>query len=267
VLTWDQYAHQWAALHGGVDPRRARTEVRRWLRVGYEVARMLVRLRVPPVAVTAAGLVFGLLTPALAALGGAWSGLAAVLVLASALADTVDGAVALLASRTSRLGYLYDAVADRLVELCWLAALWLLGVPGWLAACCLGLAWLHEYVRARASGAGMPGVGVLTLAEGPTRAIFAAAGLGFAGLGRLADPTMATGLATMFTVLWAGLGVLGLGQLLRAVVRVLHATPGPAPALAPAPVRPLGVDKPPVAPAYDSLDDEQTLSLLLDPRE
>ena len=134
-------------------------------------------------------------------------------------------------------------------------------------ACCLGLAWLHEFVRARASGAGMVGVGVLTLAEGPTRAIFAAAGLGFAGLGGLADPAMSTGVATVFTVLWTGLGVLGLGQLLRAVVRALRATPGPAPALARAPVRPPAVDEPPVAPVYDSLDDEQTLSLLLDPKE
>lgn len=267
MLTWDQYAYQWATLHGGVDPRRARTAVRAFMQVGYAAARVLVRLRVPPAAVTAAGVVFALFTPVLAFFGGAWSGLAAVLVLASGLADLADGAVALLTARTSRLGYLYDALADRLVEVCWLAALKLLGAPGWLVACCLGLAWLHELVRARASGAGMVGVGVLTLAEGPTRAVFAAAGLGFAGLGGLADPAMATGLATMFTALWVGLGVLGLGQLLRAVVRALRATPGPAPALALAPVRPSGVERPPVAPAYDSLDDEQTLPLLVDPKE
>ncbi|HKT04520.1 MAG TPA: CDP-alcohol phosphatidyltransferase family protein, partial [Rugosimonospora sp.] len=147
MLSWDQYADQWAALHSGVDPRRARPEVRRWVRFAYHAGKVLARLRVPPVAVTGGALLLGILTPLLAVRHGAWPALAAVLVVAAAAADGLDGAVALLSGRTSPLGYVYDALADRLVELCWLLALWLVGVPGWVVASCLAVSWLHEYVR------------------------------------------------------------------------------------------------------------------------
>jgi hypothetical protein len=57
-----------------------------------------------------------------------------VLVLLSAVADTVDGAVAVIAGRATRLGQVDDSLADRLGEACWLVALWLVGAPGWLDA-------------------------------------------------------------------------------------------------------------------------------------
>lgn len=221
MLTWDQYAQSWAALHGGVDPRHARPEVRHWVRFAYEVGRVLTRLRVPPVAVTAAALLLGVGTPVLAVRHAGWPALAAVLVVVSAAADGLDGTVALLSARTTPLGYVYDALSDRLVELCWLLALWLVGAPGWLVSLCLAVAWLHEYVRARAVGAGMGEVGAVTLAERPTRMAFAAGGLLVAALGVLFSPAVSAGAVTLATAVWVLVGLVGLIQLLVAVVRTL----------------------------------------------
>jgi phosphatidylglycerophosphate synthase len=222
LYTWDRYAEEWAALHGGVDPRRARPEVRRYLRGAYEVGRVLTRLRVPPLAVTVAGLVLALATPAFAVRHGWWPLLSAGLVLASAAVDSLDGAVALISSRTTPLGYLCDGLADRVVEACWLAALWLVGAPGWVVTICLALSWLHEYVRARAIGAGMTEIGAVTVAERPTRVTFVAIGLTFAALGGSSGRDMAVGFATLFTAVWAPVALAGLVQLLIAVFRGLH---------------------------------------------
>ena len=63
-----------------------------------------------------------------------------------------DGAVAVVTDRTTRLGYVYDSVADRLGEAAWLLGL----LAGRRARGCWSrpagaLSWLHEYVRARAA--------------------------------------------------------------------------------------------------------------------
>ena len=112
---------------------------------------------------------------------------------------------------------MYDAVVDRLGEAAWLCALWLLGAPVWVAVLAGALTWLHEYVRARATAAGMKGIGTVTLAERPTRAVIAALGLAFAGLGGLATPELAVGAVTLAGAAWLLFGLIGLGQLLVAV--------------------------------------------------
>jgi phosphatidylglycerophosphate synthase len=236
VLTWDGYCTRWAGLHGGVDPRSASRFVRGWLRLGYAVARPLAVAGLPPAAVTVAGLVLCALVPVAAAAGLAPAG--ALLVLVAAVADTADGAVAVLGGRVSRLGYLYDSVADRLGEACWLAALWLLGVPGGLVLATGLLVFLHEYVRARAVAAGMAEVGAVTVAERPTRVIVmvvalvwvavagavAPAGTVAAGPLELSGPGAAG--AAVATLVWLLLALVGLAQLLRAAHRVLaHRTP------------------------------------------
>jgi CDP-diacylglycerol--glycerol-3-phosphate 3-phosphatidyltransferase len=274
VLTWENYADQWAALHGGVDPRSARPEVRHFARAAYQTGKVLARLRVPPAAVTAAGLLLAVATPVLAVRHGGWPALAAVLVLASAAADGVDGAVAVIAGRTSALGYVYDALADRLSELCWLLALWLVGVPGWLAVLGLAMAWLHEYVRARAAGAGMAEIGVITLAERPTRVVLAAGGLLLAALGALFNRDVSAGSATLVAGVWVIVGLVGLVQLLVAVVRALRtaAPPAGAPPTVPAagPATGSAQDAPTedLSPGRARPEREaETLPLLLDPRE
>ncbi len=229
-LSWDGYAAAWADLHGGVPLAGLPWLARGWLRLCYRVAVFLARLRVAPAGVTAAGLVLCLATPLPAVHPGGWPVLAGALVVLAAFADTVDGALAVVSGRTSRLGYLYDSLADRVGEAAWLLALYLVGVPLPVLLGCGGLAWLHEYARARAVAAGMAEVGSVTVAERPTRVVAVTAallgaglagGFGPAGSGNGLGLGPAAGVATMVTVIWAVLGLVGAAQLLRAIHRHL----------------------------------------------
>jgi len=143
-------------------------------------------------------------------------------VLLGALADTADGALAVITSRETRLGQVYDAVADRLSEAAWLLALYLLGAPGWLATGCLAVTWLHEYVRARATVAGMSEIGAVTVGERPTRVLLALFGLFCAGAAGLVAPDLVAGTATVAGAVWCTLGAVGLLQLATAVRAALR---------------------------------------------
>ena len=221
MLTWDEYATAWSKLHGGFDPRAASPVVRGWIRLAYAGGSLLGRMRVSPSAVTAAGLLICLAVPAAAAQGPLGALAAAGLVLLAGVADALDGAVAVVTRRTSRLGFLYDSVADRIGEVAWLAAFWLAGAPGGLVVAGGAVSWLHEYVRARAVAAGMTEIGIVTVAERPTRVSVALAGLLLAGLAGLLRPELLAGTATVTAVAWLFFAVFGLGQLFTAVRRSL----------------------------------------------
>jgi phosphatidylglycerophosphate synthase len=221
-VLWDEYAAAWSGLHGGFDPTRASPLVKGWVRLAYRIGSWLNRHRIGPMAVTTAGLVLCLLVPVAVLLGHVglstlWERagvlLAAVLVLAAALADGLDGAVAVLSGRTTKLGYVYDSVADRLGELAWLTAFWLAGAPAWLVVTAGATSWLHEYARARATAAGMSEIGVVTVAERPTRVLVAIFGL-------LAAAVLPA-LITAATAVWLALAVIAGVQLGVAVRRAL----------------------------------------------
>ncbi|MGK5445491.1 CDP-alcohol phosphatidyltransferase family protein [Micromonospora sp. URMC 105] len=220
-LKWDDYATAWARLHGGFDPRAAAPVVRAWLRFAYHVGYILGRLRIGPTAVTVAGVLLCLCVPLFSVRSVDGPLLGALFVLLAAVADSVDGAVAVATNRTTRLGYVYDSVADRLGEVAWLTAFWLVGAPGALVVAGGALSWLHEYVRARAVAAGMRDIGAVTVGERPTRVCVALVGLLLAGLTGLIDPDLAAGTITMATAVWVLLAGFGLGQLLSTVRRAL----------------------------------------------
>jgi phosphatidylglycerophosphate synthase len=111
----------------------------------------------------------------------------------------------------------YDSVADRLTEAAWLVAFWAVGAPGWLVALCGAVAWLHEYVRARASVAGMPDLGTVTVAERPTRVLMALFGLAAAAGTALLAPGAAPEVATAAVAVWTALGAVGLAHLAATV--------------------------------------------------
>ncbi|WP_432977328.1 CDP-alcohol phosphatidyltransferase family protein [Dactylosporangium sp. CA-233914] len=213
-LDWDGYCSRWSSAHGGYDPRSAPSPVRGWLRLGHRLGVLAAQAGVrSPDALTLLGLLLAAAAPAVV-LAPAGPFLAAVLVLLSAVADTLDGALAVILSRATRLGQVYDAAADRLSEAAWLLAFALLGAPPWLAAACGAVMWLHEYVRARATAAGMSDIGTVTIAERPTRVLLSIFGL----LAVLADPRAATvTLAIMLPV-----SLIGLAQLLKVVRRTLR---------------------------------------------
>ncbi len=217
MKTWDEYAAGWRDLHGGYDPRAGSAFVRGWLRLAYLGGRSAARLGASPSAVTAVGLGLSLCVPVVVWLVPGGALVAAVLVMLSAVADTVDGAVAVIAGRASRLGYVYDSLADRLSEAAWLVALWLAGGPVWLLLVAGGVSWLHEYLRARAAMAGLDRVGVVTVAERPTRIIVVVAGLLASGAVGGVGATAAAGL-------WVVLALVGFGQLFVAVRRALSSS-------------------------------------------
>jgi phosphatidylglycerophosphate synthase len=219
---WDDYSARWAALHGGVDPRHSSRPTRVWIRIAYAVGRGMAALRLSPDTITVVGLLLSAAVPVVVLFGGWWLFVAAGLVLASAVADSADGAVAVLTSRTSRLGAFTDAVADRLSEAAWLLALWLAGVPGILVAVCLALCYLHEYARARAAAAGMVGVGVVSVAERPVRVILTVVALVLGGAASPVSARLAAGVMTIVVAVWVLLGLLGAGRLLTAIRAALR---------------------------------------------
>jgi CDP-diacylglycerol--glycerol-3-phosphate 3-phosphatidyltransferase len=208
VLTREEYLAAWARWHGGTDPA-ARGLVRGWLGLSYRLARPAAGL--PPLAVTALGLVVAAaaVVPALA--GGAWLVVAGVLVGLSGLLDSLDGALAIATGRASRRGFVLDSVVDRLTEAAYAAALWAAGAPGWLAVGFGALCWLPDYLRARAGQAGVRETGALSVWERPTRVAMAGFTLGGAGVVSALDVVPLV--VTAGTAAGVLLGVAGFAQL------------------------------------------------------
>lgn len=195
----DGYYRRWSALHGGYDPRRASVWVRSWLTLVHRVGRPLARRGVQPDVVTALSLWCALAVLVAADAGGRWPLLAAAALVASGLADNLDGCLAVLEDRATAWGYVLDSVVDRLSDVTYLTAAAALGAPvGLVVAVGVGVL-LLEYVRARAGNAGGEDVGTVTVGERPTRVIVLTAALLAAG----ALPGRAA------AAVGAGVGVLG----------------------------------------------------------
>ncbi|GAA4356174.1 CDP-alcohol phosphatidyltransferase family protein [Angustibacter luteus] len=172
----------------------------------------------PPDVLTGVGLLVACAVVPIAALGGRWPVLGAVVLVASGLLDNLDGAVAVLSGRVTRWGALLDAVADRVADGAACLALWAVG--GW-AGLALGagvLGYLHEYARARATAVGMPDAGAITVAERPTRLIVVVMFL--LGAGIYPDSAAAWGTAGAACLL--AVGAVGFGQLMLVVGRTLR---------------------------------------------
>ncbi|MCK0174205.1 CDP-alcohol phosphatidyltransferase family protein [Mycolicibacterium sp. F2034L] len=205
---------EWSALHGGVQPSPV---VRGWLRMVWFLSSGPVA-RIPPDALSAAGVLA--LAGAWAAVAGPhWPALAVGLIVAAGVLDGLDGAVALRTGRARPLGAVVDAVADRLGDVVLAAVLAALGAPLVWVLPAIALVLLHEYARARAQAAGMPGVGAVTVAERPTRLII----VGIAAAGVAVWPAGMPGpgwdWAGALAVTWIAVGVVGGVQLLVGVRR------------------------------------------------
>jgi CDP-diacylglycerol--glycerol-3-phosphate 3-phosphatidyltransferase len=178
----------------------------------------LAALRVPPDALTGAGLALALAVPLVCSAGGHWPVAAAGVVVLSGLVDNLDGAVAVLTGRVSRWGALLDAVADRVADAALYLALWAVGGEPWLVGAAAVVAYVHEYARARAAALGQPDVGVITVSERPTRVIVVTMFLLGAGLYPVTAGRWGTAGAGVSTVL----GAFALVQLTLAVRRALR---------------------------------------------
>ena len=210
----DEYLRRWSVLHSDLKPSLL---VRRWLSVCYVCARPLVALRVPPLAVTMAGVLISGGVPALCIPAGRYVLLAAFLAVFSGVLDNLDGALAALTDRATGFGAVADALADRLADTAYLLALWLLGAPGWLVGLGAGITFLQEYLRARAAGLGVTENGIITVWERPTRVLLVA----FLLLGGGVRPGHADGIATIGAAAALALSLIGLAQLLPSLHRSL----------------------------------------------
>ena len=173
----DEHVRDWADLHLTEPPGGF---VGGWLKAAGAVARRLVRAGVSPNMVTVAALVMAVVAVPLAAIDG-WVGPAAacLAVTLSGLLDSLDGAVAVQAGRTTKVGFLLDSALDRIADAAYPAALVVVANGGaWIAVGATAACWWLEYVRARGSLAGVTGKPLITPGERPTRIILTAVGLG-----------------------------------------------------------------------------------------
>jgi len=182
----------WSRLHDGLTPSPL---VRGWLRPMWTLARPLAAARVPPTAVTVAGA--GLAVAALL-LAGRWPLAALALVLAAAIADGLDGAIAVVAGRASRFGAVADKVADRVADTAFALTIWRCGAPWWLAAAAAALSLVLELGRPPR---------VITVAERPTRVICTALACVSATVSEATwPPTVCAGV-------WVGATAVAIGQI------------------------------------------------------
>ena len=169
-----ELATRWADAHPG---QRADSSalLSGWLRLVWRAARPIAGLGIPADAITALGALLAVLG-ALATFPTGWPWLLAALaaLCLSALADGLDGAVAIIRAQARARGALADRVADRVSDTAWAAMLWGCGAPWWAATGIAAASAGQEMLRHRM---GPRAAGLITVAERPTRFICAALGI------------------------------------------------------------------------------------------
>jgi hypothetical protein len=158
--TDDDLRERWAARHPGYDVGKGLLS--RWLRVMWWLARPLVAARVPPDVVTFAG---GVLAVAAA---GSRPGRASTLLIASAVADGLDGAVAIVTDTSTAHGTMLDHACDRVGDVAAGIVLCRAGAPRVLVIPAIVLSLVQETRLRR--------IPVVTVNERPTRIVCAAVG-------------------------------------------------------------------------------------------
>jgi phosphatidylglycerophosphate synthase len=159
-----EFFSTWSSLHGGA---RVSGIVKWWLNVSFFITKSLAKIRVSPNGLTLFGLVFGIFLYLFAQ--SIW---APIFLIFSLICDGLDGSLAIITGKFSKLGAMLDSVIDRITEVFWMLALYSLGIEINLLIVVLLFAFTQEYLRARAGGVGVVEVGVVTYAERPVRACF-----------------------------------------------------------------------------------------------
>ncbi len=198
---------RWQTQHNAPDVDPAKTTVLRiFLSLTFRLAQPLARRGVSPTSVTFAGLWLAGVVPVAAM---RLPLLGAVICIVSSVLDGVDGAVAGLTGRATRSGFVLDSFVDRLAEAAFFGGLVTAGADVRAAAAGWAGVVMLEYTRARAGNAGLGEVGVVTIAERPTRVLCVAFGL----IGAQAQPAHATAVTTTAALVAAATAVVGIGQL------------------------------------------------------
>ena len=197
------YRARWTDLHGGAGASGSRLTAA-WLTLIESAARPLARRHVPPDALTALGVVLASAAPIAARAGGRWPLAAGGAVAASAVADSLDGSVAVLSGAETGWGFVLDSLADRASDGLHLMALRAAGASPRLGVFAGAGITALEYARARAAAAGFGEIGVITVGERPVRVCLAAAALlasgVFPGGARVLGNTAVAGIGALSAV-------------------------------------------------------------------
>lgn len=153
---------EWSELHSGAQVGKF---IGFWLGLLKALARPFIWLRITPNQISLLAVIISI--PLILDFNFWW------LILAALLFDGIDGQVALLTNRASKSGAIIDSVSDRTIEFIWAIGMLLLGLNFVLVLMFIGLAWVQEYLRARAGGLGFRKIGLITIGERPTRGVFA----------------------------------------------------------------------------------------------
>ena len=164
MLTKEEFYSKWSSLHSDAPITGV---VAWWLKISYRFALIATLLRISPNVLTLLGLVSAAMTALTAT-----SWWAVFFLVFSLFCDGIDGSVAIFQKRDSAWGATLDSVVDRISEALWLYALYVIGIPAWLAITLWSIAAFQEYARAKLSSLDIADIGVVTPAERPVRASF-----------------------------------------------------------------------------------------------
>ena len=151
---------RWAARHPGYDVQGGMLSW--WLHAMWRLAQPLATVRVPPDLVTLGGLLLAI------ASARARPGRATPLLIGSAIADGLDGAVAIVSDTSSAHGTVLDHACDRVGDVAAGLVLYRAGAPRVLVIPAIALSLAQETWLRR--------IPVLTVNERPTRIVCAAVG-------------------------------------------------------------------------------------------
>ncbi len=160
----------WSSLHGDV---KVSGFVKGWLIISFALTKPLAKAKVHPDVLTASGVLASIYLWLSAA-----HKYALVLLAISILLDAIDGTLAMLSGKASKLGAVFDSVADRVAEFFWALTFYTLGAPTWVIAGAWACAFAQEYLRARIAGLGVGQITLITICERPVRASLLAIALG-----------------------------------------------------------------------------------------
>ncbi len=164
MLTKEEFYTKWSSLHSDAPITGV---VAWWLKISYRFALIATLLRISPNVLTLLGLISAAMTAIVAT-----SWWAVFFLVFSLFCDGIDGSVAIFQKRDSAWGATLDSVVDRISEALWLYALYVIGVPAWLAITLWSIGAFQEYARAKLSSLDVADIGVVTPAERPVRASF-----------------------------------------------------------------------------------------------
>jgi CDP-diacylglycerol--glycerol-3-phosphate 3-phosphatidyltransferase len=206
------YESAWSTLHGEAQPSGL---IRKWLRFMFVVTTPL--LRISPNTITLGSGLFAIGLAALARVP-AFNWLVALGIFLLGMLDGIDGVLAVRRNQVTQWGAFLDSMIDRVVDVAIAAMLIFAGAEPLVVIVAATLTLVHEYMRARAASVGYYLVGVVSVAEKPTRIIL--------GVVAFTACSVVTGHASTFMSIsawvWLWLALIGVTQLFASYRKALR---------------------------------------------